>query len=229
MPFHVAYSGPAPISTFFRIRELEEDANASGSNSSPSQGNPSSESKDENDKGKEVNGVTSTETEIGKKHLVAAFRGRLVVGTDVPLPEGYTGLVLRSDGLSKTEETSQRSLSNGTKTVKGGARSGRKASIRKTRRPKVIEVNSDDDDANPITPVLDETGPTMDLDGAVDPELTLNGESSEEDVKTLRATGTFQSLVVWNADVPVDEGRDEYIRALREWTAAAAEVGLKLS
>lgn len=43
-------------------------------------------------------------------------------------------------------------------------------------------------------------------------------------VKTLEATGTFSSFVLWNADNPVDEGRDEYLRTLTEWTKIAAEV-----
>jgi hypothetical protein len=44
--------------------------------------------------------------------------------------------------------------------------------------------------------------------------------------RTLKPVARFSSLVVWNPDIPVDEGRDEYLRALGEWTRIASDVRL---
>jgi hypothetical protein len=42
--------------------------------------------------------------------------------------------------------------------------------------------------------------------------------------RVLKPTARFDSFVLWNPDIPVDEGRDEYLRSLSEWTSIASEV-----
>ncbi|KAI5822940.1 hypothetical protein K523DRAFT_358005 [Schizophyllum commune Tattone D] len=42
--------------------------------------------------------------------------------------------------------------------------------------------------------------------------------------RILNPASQFSSFMVWGADIPVDEGRDDYIRALTEWTALAGEI-----
>ncbi len=42
----------------------------------------------------------------------------------------------------------------------------------------------------------------------------------------LRPTGKFNSIVVWHPDAPVDSGKDEYIRAIDEWTRLSRIVSL---
>ena len=49
-----------------------------------------------------------------------------------------------------------------------------------------------------------------------------------QDVRQLIPTPTFSSFTIWSPDIPVDEGKDEYIRCLVEWTKLAAEVLQKL-
>ena len=46
----------------------------------------------------------------------------------------------------------------------------------------------------------------------------------EVHVRTLKPTSTFSSFVLWNADRPVDENKDEYLRSLTEWTKLSAVV-----
>jgi len=46
----------------------------------------------------------------------------------------------------------------------------------------------------------------------------------EEQIDKLEVTGTFKEFVLWNADVPVEEGRDEYLMAIHEWVNIATEV-----
>jgi ribonuclease H2 subunit C len=48
-----------------------------------------------------------------------------------------------------------------------------------------------------------------------------NGGSS----RTLLPTAQFSSFVLWHPDIPVDSGRDEYLRSLTEWVRLADEVG----
>ncbi|KAL5513345.1 hypothetical protein ACEPAH_3744 [Sanghuangporus vaninii] len=225
MPFHIAYSGPAPIATFFRVREMNEESSpsfASASSSSPGSSDITVE-----EKSAATNGIHSEKKSMmngnGKlglgKRLVAAFRGRRVVGVEVPLPEGYTGVILHSDAASSKNTDPRGSLSNdveGSKRINGR----REASTRGTRHSKPIEVD-DDEDVGEFSP--NQNG--IDLnDDMTDPSLVLNSNEHEGEVKTLKAMQTFQSIVVWNPDVVVDDGRDEYIRALREWTAVASEV-----
>ena len=46
-------------------------------------------------------------------------------------------------------------------------------------------------------------------------------------VRTIQPTATFSSFTLWNPDIPVDEGRDEYIRAMNEWTKLASVVSIR--
>lgn len=54
---------------------------------------------------------------------------------------------------------------------------------------------------------------------SVDNEL-MNVDGDEE-TRTLSVASQFSSFVVWHADHPVDEGHDEYLRSLSEWTQLA--------
>lgn len=69
LPFNIAHTGPAPVSTYFLPR--------------PADGRPPSPS------------PSSSHTEGGSAPLqLAAFRGRQVVGQPLVLPEGYAGLLI---------------------------------------------------------------------------------------------------------------------------------------
>ena len=43
-------------------------------------------------------------------------------------------------------------------------------------------------------------------------------------VRVLKPAARFDSFVLWHPDIPVDEGKDEYLRSLSEWVNIAAEV-----
>ncbi len=66
-------------------------------------------------------------------------------------------------------------------------------------------------------PVREGEDVDMDTPVAEDPR-------DDEHTKVLKASHIFSSLVIWNPDILVDQGKDEYTRALTEWTAVAAEV-----
>ncbi|KAJ6478515.1 ribonuclease H2, subunit C [Mycena vitilis] len=42
--------------------------------------------------------------------------------------------------------------------------------------------------------------------------------------RTLTPTAQFSSLILWHPDIPVDPGRDEYLRSLTEWIRLADEI-----
>ncbi|KAH9926993.1 ribonuclease H2, subunit C [Fomitopsis serialis] len=203
MPFHIDYSGPAPISTYFRVKPAPppgylgkpENANEATQNASESQTSSTSQttlvasSSDatldsrigESSQDTLVDDASPSQTKMqpAGDRYVAAFRGRTVQGLKVELPEGYAGLVLQTP--------------EGVSTARPGKRSGASAkergqpqATRSTRRSSQKEV--------------------MDIDTDVG------------------ALSTFSSFVLWNQDIPVDEGKDEYLRSIREWTRLAAEV-----
>jgi hypothetical protein len=61
---------------------------------------------------------------------------------------------------------------------------------------------------------------TADEDDAVD----ADHDDSCVEIRRLTPVSRFSSLTVWSPDIPVDEGKDEYLRSLTEWTKLAAEI-----
>ncbi|KAG8834256.1 hypothetical protein FRC17_009265 [Serendipita sp. 399] len=127
MPFHIAYSGPAPISTYFMPRpfvdEQEESrkrlmASGGGGKEEEHDGQSSVLLKEEGVAGPSGSFSSSSKVveEVGSKYFrggtreengggegeeqqfVAAFRGRRVISRNVRVPEGYVGVLLTHDG-----------------------------------------------------------------------------------------------------------------------------------
>jgi ribonuclease H2 subunit C len=57
----------------------------------------------------------------------------------------------------------------------------------------------------------------------VDDEAEMSAVD-ERPVRLLKPAARFDSFVLWHPDIPVDEGKDEYLRSLSEWVNIAAEV-----
>jgi len=55
-------------------------------------------------------------------------------------------------------------------------------------------------------------------------EGDMEEDAEEGEARVFEVAGQFDRLVLWHPDNPVDEGKDEYVRALREWVALAAEI-----
>lgn len=130
------------------------------------------------------------------KHFVAAFRGRTVRGTKIDLPAGFAGVTLSSLDSTPSESSTSALAENGRRTRSN------KAPLSQRARQAAEELEEDAEAGMPVDEV--DQGP----------------------VKVLQATGTFSSFMLWHPDIPVDEGRDEYVRSLTEWTKIAAEVSL---
>lgn len=116
------------------------------------------------------------------------------------LPDGYGGLVLRSDATADETDVKKK----GREGKRGEVESLGRRGTRSTRKSKPEPEQTEDD---------------VDMDSPSSTDLP-------EDVPTkdLKASHTFTSLVIWNPDIIVDQGKDEYTRALTEWTAVASEV-----
>lgn len=216
MPFHIQYSGPAPISTYFRVKTAPVSnhlANASNDTSSGDVADSQLSLEGTSDSQATLVSQASTSFSSGSastyagnvgaqaisgedegEGLVAAFRGRTVRGAKIDLPEGFAGVVL-DDAQSKHAAP--------VSTAQDSQRSARPSRVPSKKRGVVAVEDADEGDVA----MDDPTGP----------------------VRTLQATGTFSSFVLWNPDIPMDEGRDEYLRSLMEWTKIAAEVSPSIS
>ncbi|KAK0477020.1 ribonuclease H2, subunit C [Armillaria novae-zelandiae] len=89
MPFHIDYDGPAPISTFLRVEErVTENLDE------PAPDGPKAESS------MAAAGSAPSLARRAASYLVSSFRGRALHGTQIDIPAGYTGLVLKGvDGV----------------------------------------------------------------------------------------------------------------------------------
>ncbi|KAI5995649.1 ribonuclease H2, subunit C [Pisolithus albus] len=234
MPFHIEYSGPAPISRYFRPQPApatNETGNlttilSSSSEVTLTEGSASGTSESQSSVATSVTAVEaidlleSTDTigaetqpnpeldpaDSSKPKLVAAFRGRRIVGQAVKLPDGYGGLVLQAPSLRNT--ASNRSGTSGFFEPPSAARSKSANTRRTTRRS--ARAHQLDEDA------------TMEEGAGSAEEDSLHGLSPEAS-RQLAPVSTFSSFTIWSPDIPVDEGKDEYIRTLTEWTKLAAE------
>ncbi|KAI0036172.1 ribonuclease H2, subunit C [Vararia minispora EC-137] len=163
MPFHVAHTGTAPISAYLRPKAAP--SSIAGHHTA----------------------IADNSSESPTERLIAAFRGRVMHGLRVRIPEGYTGLVLRA----RTETTSSSSHELEEKILRCSTGMNHSHST------------EDDLDDNPYFPMsIEESEPTH----------------------SLTPSALFSSFVLWHPDIPVDDGRDEYLRSLSEWVKLSAEV-----
>jgi hypothetical protein len=222
MPFHIKYSGPAPIDTYFRVKVVEPTSHESTEDATSSTKVPEKENVVEPGESSSqirsgTNNLTidvdhSTQGDAShdfavptpeleasgsapsiKQRFVAAFRGRQIHGLKVDAPTGYGGIVLRTGVNGKPGAG-----------VRGGGKQVKDRPSRKegAARREVVDIDEDADMEDDFHSSI----------SALEPE------------RTLTPSARFNSFVLWNADIPVDEGRDDYMRSLTEWTRLAAVV-----
>ncbi|KAI6112905.1 ribonuclease H2, subunit C [Pisolithus croceorrhizus] len=241
MPFHIEYSGPAPISRYFRpapapvtnaTRDLTTELSSSSvvtlteesaSGTFESQSSVTSycsvatsvtvvEATGLSEPMEMINAKTQPSAELdsadsSEPKLVAAFRGRRVVGQAVKLPDGYGGLVLQAPSLRST--AGNRSGTSGFFESPSAAKSKPVSTRRTTRRSARAGMSSEDATVEEAANSAEE-----DSQHRLPPEAT----------RQLLPVSMFSSFTIWSPDIPVDEGKDEYMRTLIEWTKLAAEI-----
>ncbi|KIY51883.1 hypothetical protein FISHEDRAFT_70380 [Fistulina hepatica ATCC 64428] len=215
LPFRIRYSGPAPISTYFHVKPAPETVGAPPPPSIPEKKDAPkiASAMDATAVSNGVDAVAqdSSNTPTSSSHtnpatrlvsratrFIASFRGRTVHGLEAKLPEGYTGVVLRVDD-QRTARQSGRAIRKPASAAENG-----RGKARQTQQASRQMADEDDED-----------------DIGHDDDMMLNDSQS---ARTLVPVATFPSMVVWHPDIPVDEGRDEYLRTLTEWTRIAHEI-----
>lgn len=206
VPFHIDYSGPAPISTYFLVGDTPSPPN-------------------------------SMPFATIKRAFSAAFRGRLMHGINVMIPESYMGLAVRIDALAGTSDSTnekakkssklKRTQTDGLSPTKAKRRVKESLmvpqNLRRTRGRAVAH------EAMIISAAEtgDENSYAMMSDVVIGQEDVNPAIVSPEDISTTRfmtPVGVFNSVNVWHPDVPIDDARDEYLRCMDEWTRLAQVV-----
>ncbi|KZP01485.1 hypothetical protein CALVIDRAFT_551890 [Calocera viscosa TUFC12733] len=159
MPFHISYDGPAPLSTYFLVQPSTPDPPTAEEQAS----NPSL-----------------------KDRFLSSFRGRSLKGVHLPLPEGYTGVILRSSAPGPAKPKAQHTASP----------SKRRTGTRK-RAASPLPVPDSEDEAEQAAQREEEQRPRKELrvDGTFDGFVLwgADGEADEEDAYA-RALGEWRRL-----------------------------------
>jgi hypothetical protein len=218
MPFHIDHSGSAPISTYFRVKKAELRA--------PSPHSPTGESAEEAMETVELaEEPTQIDTE-GTAMDVEPTPSNLAKDASLPsvLPITPKASSLKERFVAafrgRTVHGATVELPPGyAGIVLRGEGEGKSTAMkapketakRATRRSRAMDIDGDGNEGY--------SNATVDIEDPLD--------SDDTPTKTLNPSATFSSFVLWNADNPVDEGRDEYLRSLTEWTRLAAEVNTR--
>ncbi|CAK5267390.1 unnamed protein product [Mycena citricolor] len=132
MPFHVEHNGAAAISTYMPI-EAAPDNVAKPAATTPDAETPEIAGSRPEDTPMPLETIPTPDTAT---RFMTSFRGRTMHGLKVPLPQGYTGLLLNGDGV----------LSSGIKPSKSGVKIKPKTTGRSSRsvtRADDVEMDSD--------------------------------------------------------------------------------------
>ncbi|KAJ7916730.1 ribonuclease H2, subunit C [Mycena leptocephala] len=199
IPFHVDHNGPAPISTYFIVEAAKEDVAKPGS----------------------VALVQDVEMDP------AAESTNMDARPEVVEPPADNSLARRvKDATTRFVATFRGRTMQGLKvelpsgyagviTVTGEGAQG-KAGALKTNIQQVVKDKARGRKMNRATRTRRRDEDEMNGD-----EETEVGQNS----RILMPTAQFSSFVLWHPDIPVDPGRDEYLRSLTEWIRLADEVG----
>ncbi|KAN0063771.1 hypothetical protein ACQY0O_003821 [Thecaphora frezii] len=247
MPFHIDYTGPAPIDTFLVLRP------ASPSPDSPD--DPAAAADD--DEKKPAQQETS---------YVSAFRGRRIQSTQLVLPPGYVGKLVHltttttpSSAYGSTSPSTDTQGAPVPKRPKLSSPSPRTTAAVAPHQPKLalkpvkmqkFSMDSDDDadDAGEGDEAAREEAmieyeeqvaaaaqaarvqlrsnglaPTAEEGGVQEREQEEEGEEEEQrQVLTPLAALQDGAIRVWGPDGPVDRGDDAWFRFLDEWVGVVA-------
>ncbi|KAJ7132253.1 ribonuclease H2, subunit C [Mycena epipterygia] len=209
MPFHVDHNGPAPISTYFLVEAASEHvATPPPSTTASAQElemvvdseEPLGDSPDAQTAlpAPPVNDTLSKRVTDATTRFIATFRGRTMQGLKVELPAGYAGVIMAGDSAAGAGKTSalKTKLKQGVKAAKARGNKMGRATRSAMRDDDDDEMNGDEE----------------------------TGEDDQKNARTLMPTAQFSSFVLWHPDIPVDPGRDEYLRSLTEWIRLADEI-----
>lgn len=246
MPFHIEHTGPAPVSTYFRIRP---HAGPSSSQLSSISDPPLPDSQMELSTATTTTAVNTPEVvsfEEEKENLSEAGglggdADRVVplaaaitttaevvdvlVSTDMKapaLPAQQSGPIQRLSGTAKRFISSFRGRTvHGVEVTLPKGYAG--IILREDTNDRAYPHRSTTGGKSKRRPVRNSRRRPVEEEELLD-EMSLEDEERPPAVRVLKPTARFDSFVLWHPDIPVDEGRDEYLRTLSEWTNIASEV-----
>ncbi|KAG2137555.1 ribonuclease H2, subunit C [Suillus bovinus] len=237
MPFHISHSGPAPISTYFRVKP---------SLSSPHLSLTQNTSND-----------THLSTDDSQNTLVAeesqCSLATIAESQSASLEEDSQGCTARVgamvvDADSGTQASSSSEVARAPPPVEGSlsnsfiaAFRGRQVHGRTVDLPQgyggiVLSAPSGDaksqgDETGTVKTMAQTKGKrrttrtcSRQMETDEDDAVDANHDGSRVEIRRLTPVSRFSSFTVWSPDIPVDEGKDEYLRSLTEWTKLAAEI-----
>ncbi|KAI0289699.1 ribonuclease H2, subunit C [Multifurca ochricompacta] len=214
MPFHINHNGPAPISTYFPIKHTPLPSSAF-------EAHPS------------VNGRTDLATAIITTELTPEEIENDPVAAKVVISTTTTN----ADGIMKVSTSAPHMLRPGPiQRLSDSAK--RFTSFFRGRAVHGVEIALPKDYTGIILRgVAGGKAPTTTTSKSK--RWSLRGKTADEEsrdcmsgmpheqegpVKILKPAARFDSFVLWHPDIPVDEGKDEYLRSLSEWVNIATEV-----
>ena len=229
MPFHIQHTGPAPISTYLRIRPHAGPLWQLSSTPDPSL--PSGDRQTE-----PTTAIVNTKVvllEEKENSLAAADADRAVEGpvitataeVDVAVAnvKAPASPVQQSGPIRRLSESAKRFISS----FRGRTVHGVEVRLPKGYAGIVLRGDTNDQ-AHPSTRSKSKRRPVRNSRRRPIEEEELDEMSLEDEekppVRVLKPTARFDSFVLWHPDIPVDEGQDEYLRSLSEWTNIASEV-----
>ncbi|KAF6753496.1 ribonuclease H2, subunit C [Ephemerocybe angulata] len=254
MPFHVSYNGPALISMFMNIKPAKQEPGTPAQQAIPTPETSTTQPEDAENLKEEFMSIDKAadsdpageaspgEPEFSTTRSVSSFRGRIIQGLKVDLPQGYRGLVLQAPPVHTTTSASVPSTSKAASATKSQAQqedvlgdddappptTRRRGRLTRSAVSKRVN-NVEKEEAKKIKEV------TIDVDAEVKPAMDVDASAPGTDApildadttspqRRLKAIAEFSSFTLWHADNPVVEGQDEYYRSLYEWTSLAASL-----
>jgi ribonuclease H2 subunit C len=232
MPFHIQHTGPAPVSTYFRIKPHAGPLWQLSSTPDPSL--PSGDSQTEL-----ATATVNTKVvlfEEGDNLPAAGDADRVVEGPAITATaevnvavanvKAPASPVQKAGPIQRLSESAKRFISS----FRGRTVHGVEVTLPKGYAGIVLRGDTNDQaHPHPSTgskskrrPVRNSRRRPIEEEEELD-EMSLEDEEKPP-VRVLKPTARFDSFVLWHQDIPVDEGRDEYLRSLSEWTNIASEV-----
>lgn len=195
MPFHIDHDGPAPISTYFLVDAGKEDV---------AKPPPPASAEDV----EMEQAVESTDTNVPSEAAeppADSSLARHVTDATTRFVATFRGRTMQGLKVDLPCDYSGIIMAG-----EGAPAPGRVGAL-KSKIQRVVKAKRGSRVTRRATRDEEE------LDGDEEPE---NGQNS----RTLIPTTQFSSFVLWHPDIPVDPGRDEYLRSLTEWIRLADEV-----
>ncbi|KAG1812859.1 ribonuclease H2 non-catalytic subunit-domain-containing protein [Suillus subaureus] len=246
MPFHISHSGPAPISTYFRVKPSTPSSPYLSLTQNTSNETHLSTDNSQNTLVAEDSQSSLTTIAESQSALLEEDSQACPAGVDTSIADADSGTQASpSSELARAPPTAppvEGSLSNNfTAAFRGRQVHGRTVDLPQGYGGIVLsapssDINSQGDDIGTVETIAQTRRKSRatrtcsrqmetDKDDAVD----ADHDDSRVEIRRLTPVSKFSSLTVWSPDIPVDEGKDEYLRSLTEWTKLAAEsLGLDL-